>query len=1061
MTGLDQSRQLAAVVSAELDPLFRRPTRLGVESAWYGHVPFAHWIVGATRPSSIVELGTYNGVSYSAFCDAVLAERIDTRCFAVDTWLGDDHAGAYGEAVFADLERFHDARYGAFSRLLRCTFDDALRYVPDGSIDLLHIDGRHGYDDVRHDFSTWEPKLSSRAVVLFHDTNVREREFGVWRFWQELRTSHRSFEFLHAYGLGVLAHGPDAPPSVAALCQLSEPDAVNAVRERFALLGERWVTAQQLSKLETTLESVNHADAELRSQLEQAQAGINRLLPAYQQAMASGRTARMHLAEARYAHASREQELLDSIADLQHQAAEQAENAEADAAKAAALATTLDDMQSALGAAQAQVARLEHERAVLLNSRIWRLTAPLRRLGGALARRAPPPPAPTIASPATPPTPEPPVIEVAALAEQIRPDPVTRRILFVSAEPDAPGHTYRVARYVAAANALGWQADWTSLDPIGPQTLMGMHVVVLWRVAWSHHVQGIIDHSHDYGAVVLFDVDDLMFKPDWATVDLIDGIRSQGFAERDIAALFRRVRKTMEAVDLITCTTAELAAEARELCKPVHVLPNGFDDQSVAASRFAARVWRQTSDGLIRIGYASGSRTHQRDFQQAAGAIARILRENAECRLVLFRDPRSGEGVVLLHEFTDLAGLDKQIEWRDMVPLAELPREMARFDINIAPLEVDNIFCEAKSELKYFEAALVGVPTVASPTAPFRRAIEHEVTGILATDPEEWYSALTRLVGDAALRRRIGREAYHDALWRFGPHRRSEALLSLLEQIAGGRSAARSFELDLRRARLDQTVRPHIPDAEILFESDKFGRADVTVILPVYNYADYLPEALESVRAQTLKELDLVVVDDCSPDDSAAVALNWLERHAARFNRVVLLRHRQNAGLGYSRNSGFCAAETPFVLPLDPDNRLRVEACSRLLSSLQKAGAAFAYPAIQMFGDKEGQFGTEPFSAIRFVPGNYVDAMALVAKWAWAAAGGYHHVRHGWEDYDFWCRIIELGLWGSSDPEVLADYRVHRNSMLRTETEVRENKKAVITELEQRHPWLDIAGNPE
>ena len=108
---------LTALTAPDLAPLFRPPARLGVDSAWYGHVPFAHWIVANHRPRRLVELGTHNGVSYTAFCEAVLRERLDTACTAIDTWQGDEHAGFYGDSVYTELRRFHDARYGAFSDL--------------------------------------------------------------------------------------------------------------------------------------------------------------------------------------------------------------------------------------------------------------------------------------------------------------------------------------------------------------------------------------------------------------------------------------------------------------------------------------------------------------------------------------------------------------------------------------------------------------------------------------------------------------------------------------------------------------------------------------------------------------------------------------------------------------------------------------------------------------------------------------------------------------------------------------------------------------------------------
>jgi GT2 family glycosyltransferase len=180
-----------------------------LESAWHQHAPFAFWLMQMLRPRSFVELGTHHGFSYLCLCQAAERLQLDTRGYAVDTWQGDDHAGFYDGDVYARLRDLHDPRYGSFSRLVRSTFDDALPHFADKSIDLLHIDGRHFYDDVKHDFESWQAKLSDRAVVLFHDTNVYERGFGVFKFWQEVRSQCASFEFFHGHGLGVLGVGAE------------------------------------------------------------------------------------------------------------------------------------------------------------------------------------------------------------------------------------------------------------------------------------------------------------------------------------------------------------------------------------------------------------------------------------------------------------------------------------------------------------------------------------------------------------------------------------------------------------------------------------------------------------------------------------------------------------------------------------------------------------------------------------------------------------------------------------------------------------------------------------
>lgn len=202
------------------------------ESAWIGHIPFAAWLVENMRPDILVELGTHRGASYLAFCQAIQACAAPTRCYAVDTWQGDEHAGEYGDEVFLPLLDYHQRNYADFSSLMRMRFEEAVEYFDDGTVDVLHIDGLHTYEAVRGDFETWKPKLSKRAVVLFHDINVRERGFGVWKYWEEMRTQYPSFAFTHTHGLGVLLVGPEQRQPLLNLCSLNTEngDAVLANR---------------------------------------------------------------------------------------------------------------------------------------------------------------------------------------------------------------------------------------------------------------------------------------------------------------------------------------------------------------------------------------------------------------------------------------------------------------------------------------------------------------------------------------------------------------------------------------------------------------------------------------------------------------------------------------------------------------------------------------------------------------------------------------------------------------------------------------------------------------
>jgi hypothetical protein len=224
------------------------------ESAWTEHVPFAFWVINACRPRRIVELGTHTGESYMAFCQAIARIELDATAFAVDTWQGDEHAGFYSSQILDDLRAVHDPQYSEFSQLLQMTFADAAEVIEDGTVDLLHIDGRHFEDDVREDFEQWLPKLSDRGVVLFHDTQVRERGFGVFRVWAEAAERYPSFEFRHGHGLGVLAIGSDAPDPVKALTTLQPGGSdERIVRSLYGQLGSALSTRWHRHTLEVEL----------------------------------------------------------------------------------------------------------------------------------------------------------------------------------------------------------------------------------------------------------------------------------------------------------------------------------------------------------------------------------------------------------------------------------------------------------------------------------------------------------------------------------------------------------------------------------------------------------------------------------------------------------------------------------------------------------------------------------------------------------------------------------------------------------------------------------------
>ncbi|PGS48562.1 class I SAM-dependent methyltransferase [Bacillus sp. AFS041924] len=173
-------------------------------SAWKGHAKFAYDLVQFMKPKKIVELGTHYGFSFFCFCQSVKDHKLSTECFAVDTWQGDLHSGMYSNEVFDTVSEVIQNHYQKEAKMLRCPFDEAIQNFEEDSIDILHIDGFHTIEAVLHDYTTWLPKVAKEGIVLIHDTEVKIRDFGVYKFWDAIKQQYPSFEFTHSHGLGVL-----------------------------------------------------------------------------------------------------------------------------------------------------------------------------------------------------------------------------------------------------------------------------------------------------------------------------------------------------------------------------------------------------------------------------------------------------------------------------------------------------------------------------------------------------------------------------------------------------------------------------------------------------------------------------------------------------------------------------------------------------------------------------------------------------------------------------------------------------------------------------------------
>lgn len=172
---------------------------------WEGHRDFAYDLLQFVRPERLVELGSQYGCSLFTFCQAVRDFKLNTEINAVDMWSGDIGAEITGEEVYALVQKTAATYYPEVNlHLFQMCFDDARPNFADNSIDILHIDGGHTFEDVEHDFTTWLPKLKENGIVLFHDV-YSPIEQGSCDHWEKTKKEYDCyFDFTHSCGLGIL-----------------------------------------------------------------------------------------------------------------------------------------------------------------------------------------------------------------------------------------------------------------------------------------------------------------------------------------------------------------------------------------------------------------------------------------------------------------------------------------------------------------------------------------------------------------------------------------------------------------------------------------------------------------------------------------------------------------------------------------------------------------------------------------------------------------------------------------------------------------------------------------
>jgi O-antigen biosynthesis protein len=305
--------------------------------------------------------------------------------------------------------------------------------------------------------------------------------------------------------------------------------------------------------------------------------------------------------------------------------------------------------------------------------------------------------------------------------------------------------------------------------------------VILHRVSYGDVIADLIDLARLQGKPVIFETDDLIFEPDlFQQIGLIDSLTPE---ERQRFRLdMVRQLQTLQQADCVLTTTQSLAQAVEARSKPVYIHRNAASQEMVEQSLVAynQRQEQPQQKSTVTLGYFSGSGSHDRDFAVITPALLTLMENHSHLHMhiggALGLDPR-------FHRFQHRIHRAPYLSWQ------ELPQLIAAVDINLAPLEIENPFCQAKSEIKWMEAALVGVPTVATATDAFQYAVRHGEDGLLAILPEDWHDLLSRLILDQNWREEIGRAAYRRAYADYTPEVAAVRLNETLQAILNKQSS--------------------------------------------------------------------------------------------------------------------------------------------------------------------------------------------------------------------------------------------------------------------------------
>jgi glycosyltransferase involved in cell wall biosynthesis len=293
-------------------------------------------------------------------------------------------------------------------------------------------------------------------------------------------------------------------------------------------------------------------------------------------------------------------------------------------------------------------------------------------------------------------------------------------------------------------------------------------IIIIMRVMWTEEVGQLISLAKKHSVPIVYDIDDIIFLPEYA--EYFCTAINESHMTRAYEKEFSKYQKVFQNCDYATTSTRYIAEQMKKAGKTAFVIPNALNKKQMSI----ARGIKKTHSDELTICYLSGSKTHDRDFIAAVPALARIIKEydNVRLSIVGYLDTESLP-IELLQKTTVMC----YMSWKRLLKVS------ADNYINLAPLDIGNPFCHAKSELKFYEAAIVKVPTIASKTETFNHCIQDKKNGLLASTEDEWYLSMKALIEDKTLYETVVQNGYETVNRHYTPAATAEVALSTYKTI--------------------------------------------------------------------------------------------------------------------------------------------------------------------------------------------------------------------------------------------------------------------------------------